>query len=252
VSVARDCAPAPAPTSAAATRPAATTTAAAAGKPKTVMVSPQELAAAAAAGLPAATLESRLHGSMPRLFVKGDTLKRRMRLMKATSKIGRAETADLLLPHESVSELHAEITFDGTGFALRDHGSTNGSLVDGALLRNQSQPIGRNSLLGFGNLRAIFLCNDPAHAASDRRLEERALRLLIAAGRLGRDVGHQALQFARSDASQSIAEILLMDTPIDPADWANAIQAARSRVTLVDRLRALLARFTRRPAPGAR
>ena len=223
---------------------------------KTVVVNPQDMVAEPTAPVPstitpveAANLEQRLHQAVPRLFVKGETIRRRVRLMKVRTKVGRAETADVLLPNESVSELHAEIEFDGTTWSLRDCGSTNGTLVDGTVLRSRSQPITRNSLLGFGNLRGLFLCNDPATLATDRRHEERALRLLVAAGRLDKAVGNQVLALARSDSNQSIAEILLSDTPIEPTDWANAIVTVRQRVTLFDRLRRL---FSRAKPPKAR
>jgi pSer/pThr/pTyr-binding forkhead associated (FHA) protein len=197
----------------------------------------------------AAAVEPLLHQAMPRLFVKGETLRRRVRLMKARTRVGRAETADVLLPHESVSELHAEIEFDGTTWSLRDCGSTNGTFVDGALLRGQAAPIARHSLLGFGTLRGIFLCNDAATAAADRRAEERALRLLVATGRLGKSVAREVAALARRDPALTIAEILLGDTAIEPADWANAIGEVRLRGTLLDRLRAL---FGGRPRPKAR
>lgn len=200
----------------------------------------------------AADIESRLHQAMPRVFVKGAALKRRVRLMKTRNKVGRAETADVLLPNESVSELHAEIEFDGTTWILRDCGSTNGTFVDGTVLRGKSQAIGRNSLLGFGNLRGLFFCNDSARAAADLRQEERALRLLIAAGRLTREVGAQVRAIASRDRNQSLAEVLLHETPIEPGDWANALAVARQRITLWDRLRRMFRRSPRPPvAPPA-
>jgi pSer/pThr/pTyr-binding forkhead associated (FHA) protein len=190
----------------------------------------------------AVDLESKLHQAMPRVLVKGESVKRRVRLMKAKCKLGRAETADVLLPHESVSEQHAEIDFDGTAFALRDCGSTNGTLVDGAVVRSQTTTIRRNTLLGFGSLRGLFVCVDPTTLANDRRHEERALRLLVKAGRLGRDVAQQVVAMAKADTSQTIGEVLLLETPLEPADWANAVVAVRSRTTLWDRLARLFGR----------
>lgn len=195
----------------------------------------------------AAELEARLHQAVPRLFVKGEALRRRMRLMKVKSRIGRAETADVLLPNESVSELHAEIEFDGAQWTVRDCGSTNGTLVDGAILRSASQRIGRNTLLGFGSLRGLFLCNDPARAAEDRRLEQRALQRLVAMGLVARDVAAQVQDAVQRDGTQTIAEILLGDTPLQPTDWVTALQAARSHRSLWDRIRGWL----RRPRPRA-
>jgi pSer/pThr/pTyr-binding forkhead associated (FHA) protein len=215
---------------------------------KTVVVGAGDLPTPAGA-TPAADLEARMHQTLPRVFVKAQGIKRRLRLMKVHNRIGRAETSDVLLPHDSVSELHAELRFDGQRWHLRDAGSTNGSLLDGELLRGSERPIGRHTQLGFGNLRAIFLCNDPASAAADRRLEERAVRCLVRNGRLSRDVADEAVRMARSDQTQSLAELLLMDTPVEPADWSAAIGEARARPGLLARLLGLFRGRTKQPPP---
>lgn len=219
-------------------------------RPKTVIVSPDAIASPStslSAGI-SPEVEARLHQAMPRVFVKGENIKRRVRLMKVRSKLGRAETADVLLPHESVSEWHAEIEFDGANWALRDCGSTNGTMVDGAVLRGRSQPIARNALLGFGSLRGLFVCVDPATAARERRTEERALRALVASGRLPREIGKQVLAMARSDTSQTIGELLLAETAIEAADWASAYADARARGGMLDRLRRMFSRQAK-PTP---
>lgn len=215
-------------------------------KPTTVLVRPSELPPAALAhGLSPAELEGRLHASLPRLLVKGEGMKRRIRLMKQRSRIGRAETADVLLPHETVSEQHAELQFDGTRWSLIDSGSANGTLVDGSLVRAAEQPIERNTLLGFGNLRAIFLCNcsDSGSAKDQRAHEQRAVQFLVAQGRLGREIGKQLQQLVRADQSQSLGEVLLMETPLEPADWQLAIAATRDQLGLFARIRRYFARL---------
>jgi hypothetical protein len=191
-------------------------------------------------------IEARVHAALPRVFVKCDGMKRRVRLMKARNALGRADSTDVLLPNESVSELHAEITFDGTTWMLRDRGSTNGTFVDGAQLRGNSQPILRHSLLGLGVVRAIFLCNEPGQQAAERRLEERATKLLVQAGRLPTEAAREAVRIARADTSQSIAEVLLMDTALTPAEWATAITTARGQHGALDTVRNLLGKL--RPA----
>ncbi|MBX3463730.1 MAG: FHA domain-containing protein [Planctomycetes bacterium] len=199
-------------------------------------------------------VEARLRESTARLVVKCEGIKRRFRLAQARSSLGRGSGADVLLPNDSVSELHAEITFDGTTWTVRDRGSTNGTFADGTQLRGNSQPIGRHSLLGLGVVRAIFLCNDAQRQAADLALEERALRFLVGNGRLPPEAGREAVRIARADPSQSIAEVLLMDTALTPAEWASAIVSARSKPGLLDRLRALFARLRppRRPASPPR
>ncbi|MCB9876736.1 MAG: FHA domain-containing protein [Planctomycetes bacterium] len=179
---------------------------------------------------------------MPRLFVKSEGLKRRVRLMKASNRVGRAENSDVLLPHESVSELHAEITFDGEQWSLQDMGSTNGTIVDGNHLRRTSQPLRRNSLIGVGALHVIFLCVDARTAAQDRREEERALNLIVRAGRLTKGEANQIRRLCRADTSQSIAETLMMETGLKPVDWASAVATARAKVSMVDRILGLFSR----------
>ncbi|HEX5053225.1 MAG TPA: FHA domain-containing protein [Planctomycetota bacterium] len=217
-------------------------------KPSTVALMPDQILVAAAPGSELAqqalAIESRLHEALPRLVIKSDALKRRVRLMKACTTLGRAEAADVLLPSESVSESHAEIHFDGTNWTLRDCGSTNSSVVDGVQLRGQTHALVRHSLIGIGNLRAIFLYNDRDDAAYERRIEGRAVRALVASGRVTREEGQQAVRLVRSDATLSAAEVLLMETAITPQDWATAVATARSRVTLLDRVRRL---FRRKP-----
>lgn len=46
-------------------------------------------------------------------------------------RIGRAADCDLVLDHPSVSRAHAELSYDGQRWQLRDLGSKNGSYVDG-------------------------------------------------------------------------------------------------------------------------
>ena len=227
------------------------------GRPTTVAVAPadieRELGADVASPPVAADVAARLQDGAPRLFVKCDGMKRRVRLLQARNAIGRAESIAVHLPNDSVSELHAEITFDGGTWTLRDRGSTNGSFVDGAHLRGDSRALQRHSLIGLGNVRAVFLIDD-ANAAAAQRLERRAMRLLVQAGRLTADAAREAVRIARADASQSIAEVLLMDTPLTAAEWATAAATPKNQRSVLDVLADLLARLRpgTRKAPPAR
>jgi pSer/pThr/pTyr-binding forkhead associated (FHA) protein len=203
-------------------------------KPQTVAVRPEGSAPPATAD--GDHLDSLLHQSTPQLFVKGGGLKRSIRLMKAISKIGRDETADVPLPHETVSEQHAEIHFDGTNWTLLDSGSTNGCIVDGQHLRSTAQIVQRNSLINIGNLHLIFLCNSKKTASQDRRDELRALQLLNNGGRIDKITANEIRQMVRADASQSIAEIVLRDTQLTPVDWADAVATARRKVSFFARI----------------
>jgi len=48
--------------------------------------------------------------------------------------IGRDATADVCVPEQAVSRNHARIVFDGTRWVLKDLGSRNGTMVDGAFV----------------------------------------------------------------------------------------------------------------------
>jgi pSer/pThr/pTyr-binding forkhead associated (FHA) protein len=209
-----------------------------ANRPKTVAVQPEDIAppATTTTTVAADDLESLLHQAAPRLFVKGEGLQRPVRLMKANSKIGRAETADVQLPHESVSEQHAELSFDGTNWTLLDSGSTNGCVVDGRHLRSSAQIVRRNSLISIGSLHLIFLCVSKETAGQDRRDEARALQLLTKGGRLDKTTANEIRQMMRAEASHSIAEIVLRDTQLAPVDWANAVATARRKVSFFARI----------------
>ena len=203
-------------------------------KPQTVAVQPGSLAPAATLG--DESLDSLVHQAASQVFVKGDGLKRSIRLRKAISKIGRDEAADVPLPHEAVSEQHAELHFDGTNWTLLDSGSTNGCIVDGQHLRSTAQIVRRNSLISIGSLHLVFLCSRKKTASQDQRDELRALQLLTNSGKLDKTSAHEIRQMMRADSSQSIAEIILRDTRLTPVDWTNAVATARRKVSFFARI----------------
>ena len=51
--------------------------------------------------------------------------------------IGRDNTADVCVPEQAVSRQHARIAFDGTRWVLKDLGSRNGTMVDGAFVTHE-------------------------------------------------------------------------------------------------------------------
>jgi transcriptional regulator with GAF, ATPase, and Fis domain len=67
-------------------------------------------------------------------------------------RVGRADANDLVLPFPHVSAEHASIVFDGGGYVLRDHHSTNGTRVrrNGELLDLANEP-GRELRLSEGD-----------------------------------------------------------------------------------------------------
>jgi DNA-binding NtrC family response regulator len=59
------------------------------------------------------------------------TLPPAFRLARGTNVLGREPPADVIVPVNAVSRIHAEIVWERGGWTLRDRGSTNGTLVDG-------------------------------------------------------------------------------------------------------------------------
>lgn len=56
-------------------------------------------------------------------------------LAETRTVIGREATSNVVVPVNAVSRIHAEIVYERGGFTLRDLGSTNGTLLDGRLVK---------------------------------------------------------------------------------------------------------------------
>ncbi|MCL4820481.1 MAG: FHA domain-containing protein [Vicinamibacteria bacterium] len=76
---------------------------------------------------PRAFLRFRLPGEAPRTQV----------LEHEETTLGRDRAADLCLPYETISRLHARIAWDGRRHLVEDLGSANGTRVNGRLARRQ-------------------------------------------------------------------------------------------------------------------
>lgn len=71
--------------------------------------------------------------------------------------IGRSAEADIMLPYDNVSRKHALIwRADGQSW-IRDLGSSNGTSVDGAGVRDQAVPLRTGSVLSLAGHRYRFL-----------------------------------------------------------------------------------------------
>ena len=68
--------------------------------------------------------------------------------------IGRGSTNDVVLADSNVSRRHAELRRDGSRWTVVDLGSTNGTMVNGKLAREQS--LAHGDRLAFGTSELIF------------------------------------------------------------------------------------------------
>ncbi|MFE6691202.1 FHA domain-containing protein [Streptomyces sp. NPDC057743] len=70
-------------------------------------------------------------------------------------RIGRAPGVGLRLNHETVSRNHAELRSEGSGWMLRDLGSTNGTCVNGRRLVGEIQ-VGPGDHIRFGEVDYVL------------------------------------------------------------------------------------------------
>jgi diguanylate cyclase (GGDEF)-like protein len=71
------------------------------------------------------------------VIIYGDELGKRVPVGTAPVEAGRSSSCDIALDHESVSRHHARITWTGSGYRLKDLGSTNGTFVNDKPIREQ-------------------------------------------------------------------------------------------------------------------
>ena len=67
--------------------------------------------------------------------VKGQLVKKTFTLTQSKYEIGRSPQCDISLPDDSLSTKHAQLSQQGSGWLLRDLGSTNGSKVNGKAVK---------------------------------------------------------------------------------------------------------------------
>src|SRR5262249_55203632 len=70
-------------------------------------------------------------------------------------RVGRSCGVEVELGDSSVSRLHAEIALCEAGWVVRDLGSTNGTLLNGARLGRSYHQLGVHDILQFGNVVLI-------------------------------------------------------------------------------------------------
>ena len=66
-------------------------------------------------------------------------------------RVGRLESLEIRLEDASVSRFHAEIRCTPHGWRLRDHGSTNGTRLNGVRLNAGEWPLRPRDLIQLGD-----------------------------------------------------------------------------------------------------
>ncbi len=88
------------------------------------------------------------------VVLKGAQRGREYNIIGDVIRIGKADDNDIVLNDDTVSRSHCEILDDGRGYLLRDLGSTNGSFLDGAEVREAYVRAG--SVITVGTLQLKF------------------------------------------------------------------------------------------------
>ena len=90
------------------------------------------------------------------LLIRSGPLKgERMQVRVPVANVGRAEYNDIVIPDPSVSTMHAKLQSRGGVWMLSDLGSTNGTFVDGEMVRGEI-PLSPGATLRFGEVSGLF------------------------------------------------------------------------------------------------
>jgi len=77
-----------------------------------------------------------------------------------TILVGRATSTDICIPHTSVSKLHARLRLAADGIFVSDAGSSNGTMLNGVLLREGEElRLGNGDFVRFGS--CVFQAFEP-------------------------------------------------------------------------------------------
>lgn len=103
---------------------------------------------------PSKTLPSLVVRQMRLSAVRGPLKGKRYRFSSHRVQVGKAENNDIVIPDDTVSRHHFEVIRDTRGFLVRDLESTNGTLLDGAQIREAY--IRPGSIVAAGGARLKF------------------------------------------------------------------------------------------------
>jgi hypothetical protein len=97
---------------------------------------------------------------MPTLIFTGaDGQRIELPLREGLNRVGRVDGNDILVPDESVAESHCEVTVSSGQISVRDLGTTSGTAVNGAFVREG--PLLPGETLRVGNVEFALLDDGP-------------------------------------------------------------------------------------------
>ena len=86
----------------------------------------------------------------PELLLKSAEGERRIKVERERTVLGRSRDADIFIPDQWLSRMHAEILMDRGGLVIKDLGSKNGTLVNGMRIQGPT-PLRKGDQLKLGD-----------------------------------------------------------------------------------------------------
>jgi pSer/pThr/pTyr-binding forkhead associated (FHA) protein len=161
---------------------------------------------------------ARFKAAAPRLVIGADHDRRTVPISEMETVIGRdRETCQIEIPHASVSAKHASLVFDGT-FQLKDHGSSNGTFVDGNRISGATA-IQPETALRIGTVDCLFVCNQPESDDAAQLAESLANH----AAKMSKVTQAQAAQVLdeHRKTGRLLGELFVEKGMLSPQDWAD-------------------------------
>jgi pSer/pThr/pTyr-binding forkhead associated (FHA) protein len=154
----------------------------------------------------------------PRVIVKLGPERQRLELPEPVAVLGRGQSADVDIPHASISQRHCVIRREGEGFVVQDLGSTNGTRFGPQKLTGP-RPLPSGSQLILGEVDLLFVHDGPREPDADGvlaqlRSQRRLTRSLEAAAR------------KELAAGRTIGEALVLVGALTPGRWVELAAGA--------------------------
>jgi len=86
----------------------------------------------------------------PELLLKSSEGERRIKVERERTTLGRSRDADIFIPDQWLSRMHAEILLDRGGLVIADLGSKNGTLVNGSRIQGPT-PLRKGDQIKLGD-----------------------------------------------------------------------------------------------------
>ena len=83
--------------------------------------------------------------------------------------VGRSNFSSIIIPHASVSRVHATIIRDGDTLSLQDLGSRNGTFVNGARVGSEPVAVGIGDAIQIGQVECSLVPLDATGQISTER-----------------------------------------------------------------------------------